>query len=462
MFPCLDIKTALPLALLCSLVLVAGCEPLNTRKDKDDSTQSETPSERDQPRGISLENIQTDMPTLDALSNLGTIMFQQNLNSYHRQGFHGQGLKIAVLDNGFSQVSQSIGTRLPPDTTIIEGNGNPMADSIHGTKLAEMVYALATGSTTYDASKPGPQMYLYNTNGYSNLVRSIDHLIQEEVDMVLYAQVWEYGGNFDGKGFINQKITSAIASGVLWVNAAGNQGQSTWSGPIKIDQNRDVALPYKAYADSRHSFLRFTVPMDQTDVKIVLAWNDFTDDKEYMTPQDLDLFLYDDKNQIIGQSELIQSGKEQEGEGFSSHAREIIRGPLNAGTYKLRAVARSYNFDEKSRLRLSLGGEGVRVLEKTQESLSQQNPLIPADNHGVLAVGALDVDYSNQGARKPEVSVRSRVQFGPNFVRYGTSSASAIAAGTLAVYQSKHGPLTKIQIDNLLHSGALPEDLRLP
>src|SRR5690606_22710302 len=129
------------------------------------------------------------------------------------------------------------------------------------------------------------KMYLYNANGYSNLVSAIEHLIKEQVDVVLYAQVWEYGGNFDGRGFINQKINEAVAAGVVWINAAGNQGQSSWSGPVALSSSNEVELPYQAYPTSAHSFVRFTVPLDATDTKIVLAWNDFTDDKNYKTPQ---------------------------------------------------------------------------------------------------------------------------------------------------------------------------------
>lgn len=439
---------------------LAGCGSLSPKKDKvpEDSTVETE-------RGIPVERIEDADIGLAPLSNLQSLIYQQGLRDWHTKGHTGQGLRIAILDNGFAGLSHSIGKRLPPDARLFEAPGNTMASTDHGTKLAEIVYAMATGKVEYDPSIQGPEILLFNTNGYTNLKAAITKVIEEKVDIVLYAQVWEYGGNFDGAGFINQEVNQAIASGVLWVNAAGNLGQATWNGKVEVQEDGSLKLPWRRYDASRHSYLRFTVPQDDTDVKIVLAWNDFTDDKEYLTPQDLDMELVDDKNQVIGSGELIQTGLAQQSTAYSAHAREIIHARLKAGSYKIRARAMSRNFDEQSMIRVTVNGLGVRMLEKTRIP----TVLIPAENPQVLTVGATDVDYSGLTDDKPEIKLRSEVRFGPGENYQGTSSATAIAVGSLACYFSRdHSApnrtlmVSKATIDTLLHTDTVNKSLSLP
>ena len=35
-----------------------------------------------------------------------------------------------------------------------------------------------------------------------------------QVDIILYAQNWQYGGNFDGGGFINSVVEEALSAGI--------------------------------------------------------------------------------------------------------------------------------------------------------------------------------------------------------------------------------------------------------
>ncbi len=451
--------------LVLMLVLATSCggdspfERAKANKTDDHSAENKTEESN---RGIPLSNPENEMVGLAPLSNLQTLIYQQNLSKYHQAGFTGKSLKIAILDNGFAGLKYSKGTRLPPNTRLIAAPGNAMANTPHGTKLAEIVYAMATGSNYYSASIQGPEMLLLNTNGYTNLMHAVDTVIKEKVDIVLYAQVWEYGGNFDGSGFINKEVNRAIDGGTLWVNAAGNMGQSTWTGPIVTNEFGAVDLPYRLYKDSPNSFIRFTVPQGKTNVKIVLAWNDFTDDKAYKTPQDLNFELLDSKNQVLDGAYLSQTGLERPGKQHSTHAREIIHASLEPGTYKVRVFAASKNFDKNSIMRITVNGLGVRLIERS----AIETVLIPADNDNVLTIGASDVDYSGLTEEKPEGRMRSEVKFGNSQVYKGTSAATAIAVGTLSVLSSarraKFGPLKKAHVDLMIDTGSLQKTLRLP
>lgn len=418
-----------------------GTTPASPNSPKPDEDVAKGPSVLDQ-----------ELPGGDAaLTNLADVIAQQNLARFHRAGHRGQGLKIAVLDNGFVGLNRSLGKRLPPDTKLAKSPLPDMQQTNHGLKLAEIVYALATGDTRYDAGRPGPEIMLFNTNGFTNLKAAIDEVIAAKVDVVLYAQVWEYGGNFDGKGFINREVKRATDAGILWVNAAGNVGQSTYNGGVAADGNGAVALPHEG------KYVRFTVGQSGTPVKIVLAWNDFDESKDYKTPQDLDLVLEDQKSEEIGSGRLVQSGLDaDQTKNFSAHAREIVNVTLFAGAYRLRVEQKSQNFDAQSKLRLSIDGEHVRMLDRSDDDTI----LIPADNPAVLTIGATDVDYSGKktmadGTTKPELSVKSEVRFDDGSAHFGTSAASAIAAATIALHLSEQGKMSREDVIRLLRDDAL-------
>ena len=71
--------------------------------------------------------------------------------------------------------------------------------------------------------------------------------------------------------------------------------------------------------------------------------------------------------------------------------------------------------------------------------------MIPADNPSVLTVGASDVDFSSAGTvfgtntHKPEVLAPSVLNFDNGMLYAGSSSAAAVAAAAIALYESKCG-----------------------
>ena len=398
------------------------------------------------------------------ISNLPEMIEKLNLAPYHARGFRGQNLKIAVFDNGFAGLEHSLGTRLPPDSELVTATGNETQSTSHGTKLAELVYGLAAGTSRYDVRQVGPQIVLFNTNGYSNLVEAIDQAIARRVDMILYAQVWEYGGNFNGAGFINAQVRRATEAGILWVNAAGNFGQSSFVSSVHVSRGHAVDLPFKANdATGTPSSVRLRVPEfgggQKVPVRIVLSWNDFSDSKLYRTPQDLDLVITDAGGRELAAGRMIQDGKDHGADGrYSAHARELIRLNLSPGIYHLRVQAMSDNFDDESLLRIAADGAGVQILDNP----ALESILIPADNPAVLTVGAIDVDYSAKNSSgKPELRTISRLMFDDGQEIAGTSAASAVAVGTLAVMQSVLGKADRQKILDHAGSGMFNHFMRL-
>ncbi len=379
------------------------------------------------------------------ISNLSEIIQKIGVEKFHQSGFCGSGIKVAILDNGFQGLDDSIKNGdLPQGTNIEPFPGQNTRITIHGTKMAELVYGIAKGKTSASQNCLGPEILLFNTSDFTNFSSAIDQVIHKKINIVVYSQVYEFGGNFDGKGFINEEVNRAIESGVIWVNAAGNYRNSIFETAITLDEKANVKLPYE------NNFVRLLVTKDSTNTRIVLSWNDFTELKTYRSKQDLDLLVLDQNKQIIASSQLIQDGilHGEDDKQFSAHAREAILSlDLNQGIYYLAVKAKTNNFRSDSKLRISINGVGTKILEGTPE----RSLMIPADNPNVLTVGAIDSDASGfgivNGISKPEIRSFSKIVLDQKTEIAGSSTAAAIVGGAIAVYWSALGG-TQIKLDS--------------
>ncbi len=91
-----------------------------------------------------------DLPEgLSTLTNLADLVAETGVNALHKQGYYGKGIKIAVLDNGFTGISHSAGVRLPPGVRVEDAPKSQQQNTTHGTKIAEITYAMATGNSNY-------------------------------------------------------------------------------------------------------------------------------------------------------------------------------------------------------------------------------------------------------------------------------------------------------------------------
>jgi hypothetical protein len=336
-------------------------------------------------------------------------------------------LKIAVLDKGFLGYETEVGKSLPSETQYIAG---PIAtpDDVkveHGLKMAQILTNLMTNDL--QAQDLVPEMYLYNVYGFSNFKAAIDDLIAKQIDLVLYSEVWEYGGNHDGQGFINNEVNRATASGVIWINASGNYQTTTYNSKISTLDENWVALP-----DENHG-LKFTCQQkdkkQKCQIKVVLTWNDFKNDVNLGTEKDLDMVLTDDTLNIIQASALHQTNDTNETRpGFSKYSREIITAEIPAGTYFIRLKNRSANFTEADELRITVDGLGIDMPKhSTDETL-----LNPADNASVITVGASDSERSSHSLKldKPDLlAPSSLILANGDEVRGSSNSAAIVAAG---------------------------------
>ena len=151
----------------------------------------------------------------------------------------------------------------------------------------------------------------------------------------------EFGGNYDGEGFINQIVSEISSYKAIWVNA-GNYGSMVWNGSFKESRSDYI------YHDNGSS-LNFEVKFDATPVTITAAWNDFklrtaSDEK------DLDLEIWKSSTKQMFRNKR-QSSRVDDGLARSLHAREQDRLILDAGSYSIKMKDISNNFDRSDKFR---------------------------------------------------------------------------------------------------------------
>jgi hypothetical protein len=168
---------------------------------------------------------------------------------------------------------------------------------------------------------------------------------------------------------------------------------------------------------------------------------------------------HDSHNHQHQQHHSQDHSQNNNGDGnYSAHAREAIETTLPPGEYLLRVDIKSHNFDANSRIRLAANGPNISFIDQSPDA----SVMIPADNPNVLTVGASDdvassAGVTSGGIQKPEVVAPSMIQFESGIAFQGSSSAAAVAAATLAVYQDVCGRLTRQQIVAKITNGLLSQ-----
>lgn len=351
-------------------------------------------------------------------------------------------VKVAVLDKGFRGYQREIGKSLPSNTTYIAGplQAPAEANTEHGLRMAQILTGLYSEQT---GRSEGLELYLYNVFGFTNFQTAITDLIDRRVDVVLYSEVWEFGGNLDGRGFINAEIDRALRKNVLWINAVGNFARTTYNGAIETTTEDRVILPNENY------LLRVEcqAPQGQTcPIRAVLSWNDFKDDANRGTDKDLDFELVNSLFDRIALSELRQVLRplgDNPAPGTSNYPREIIVSEIKSGISYLKVKNHSKNFGRQDRLRITVDGENLIIPAGDRF----ENILVPADHAGVISVGAFDSDRSGVSLKlgKPDVMAPSSIVLADGNEFRGSSNSAAMTAAAAALLRRKHPGLSRAE-----------------
>jgi len=351
-------------------------------------------------------------------------------------------VRVAIFDKGFEGYQAEIGKSLPANTVYFPGPVTAPDDlkTEHGLRMAQIFSSLATDNL----KSPGAveAFYLYNVYGFTNFKAAVDDAIARGIDIISYSEVWEYGGNHDGKGFINAQVSRATKAGILWINAAGNFARTTYNGSITTLDDDWVKLPDQ---NNALAIRCEKTTADKCTIKAVLSWNDFKDDVEPGTEKDLDFALTDDLLNIVQTSSLQQSNDPKESRGgYSKYAREILTAEIKPGTYYFRVKNRSKNFGKSDKIRITVDGDNITMPRYSAD----ESILNPADNESIITVGAFDSDRSSvsNSKNKPDIMAPSSMQLEAGGEFRGSSNATAIVAAGVALVKAKNPKFNKAQV----------------
>ena len=400
--------------------------------------------------------------------------------AWNQAGYSGQGVKVGIIDTGFTGFDSLRGTELP--TTVVarcytdvgvftqdlaDCEAAPNVTKVrppqcldyvrrraasgdsHGTIVAESLIDIA----------PGVELYIANPNSPGDLQATAAWMASQGVSVINHSVGWTFDGPGDGTSPISASplntVDLAVASDVTWVNSAGNSADDTWLGGYS-DPDGDTALGFGGQNDE---VMDIFVGACQS-YRVQLRWEDNWDGAS----TDLDLHL---ANRRTGET-LFSSDATQSGE--SGHEPlEGLRFRFSIGTRDLGIVVIHHSGEAPDWVQITVWGPGG--IQHHTKNGSIGNPAESA-NRGMLAVGAAhwnDVraiePYSSRGPTpdgrdKPDIvgadcgatALSPLNEYNQGFC--GTSQASPHVAGLAALVRQRFPDYTPAQVASYLKDNA--------
>jgi hypothetical protein len=386
-------------------------------------------------------------PVAEAVPGEGVVA--TNASNWQAHGLAGAGSRVAVVDLGFGglQQAQAAGEVSSTAITVDDCHGGFSGDK-HGTAVAEIVSEEA----------PAAQLYLICIDGVASLAQAEQYAMANGINVINHSVGWFNTWSGDGRGPAGTPdavAANALSHNILWVNAAGNEALTHWSGTFS-DVDHDNVHDF-APGDEVNDFV---VPEGGT-VCADLRWNEWPN-----AQHDYDLYLYDPATQAaVARAEDDQS---------TTHGP-----PVEEACFTNTGAARHLGFavtvyGSAGTALLDVYVDGTGPLERP---VGAGSIVDPAASSNALAVGA--VCWQNQigeafSSRGPTIDGRIKPDLvGPDRVSgstygafdrcdgtsgfAGTSAASPYIAGAAALVHARYPALAASQLKSYLtgHSGDL-------
>lgn len=343
---------------------------------------------------------------------------------YQELGYDGEPVTVGVLDIGFQGAHQLMGIELPADTKMrafAHGNsGEPDLDGVpptaHGTACAEIVHDVA----------PGAGLRLANASTMSEMEAAIRWMQDEGVSVISHSVGWFWGPG-DGTGDIVDLAHQAIDSGILWVNATGNQATAYWGGTFQDANNNEL----HEFDEAGDETITEAHVQAGTEFLLVLTWDHWPRSPDLT----FEIEVYEDGSFVTSSDQALTP------EVYPY--REISNYQTAKPGCTVEIVIRRTKGSESVALRLfRLDGHDLAEHRRPDGSL-----VLPADSPRVLSVGAYRLagenrtleEYSSRGptlagVAKPELCTLDGVTTASLPHRFcGTSAACPLAAGAAAL-----------------------------
>ena len=368
--------------------------------------------------------------------------------AWHAEGLTGRGVKVAVIDGGFTGLAERQADGDLPANVVTQDfcNGKLATESEHGTAVAEIVHEMA----------PEAELYLLCIGSETDLAAAVAYARAQGVRVINHSMGWEGPFRNDGSGTVGAIVAAARASGILWVNSAGNEGDTHWTGAFA---DRGGAHAWDANGDLGNTF----VWPDGSEICGFLKWDEWP-----AGVSDFDLGLF-----LSGSNTLLASSEEEQGQGGGEPPFETVCATQSSGT-DLTVFWAIRGYDVRSSPRIDL----VSWSPPLEHVVAAGSIGAPASSPAAFAVGALCWQsrqlepYSSQGPTvdgrvKPEIVGHDSVS-GATYGSFaacpsafaGTSASAPEIAGAAALVNQLFPALGPDQIQEYLMRSA--RDLGAP
>ena len=269
---------------------------------------------------------------------------------WHALGVTGKGVKVGVIDTGFSGLSRLIGSELPAPVAArcYKSMGEPSSQlsdcenegDVHGTAVAEALLDIA----------PDVSLYIADPDTRGDLERTVDWMVEQGVQVINYSVGHGFDGPGDGTSPDSESplntVNTAVSKGIVWVNAAGNEGQSAWFGRFR-DENRDNFHEFRHDSRGLWQCIPLAIASEDTDIEVQLRWQGrwLTNDLNDLLA-DIDLFLHEMPTlREVNASKHFQNYYNEEHPGIDVPT-EILAHELKRGKRYCLSVKRKTNYTD--------------------------------------------------------------------------------------------------------------------
>lgn len=312
----------------------------------------------------------------------------------HARGITGRGVKVGILDFGFEGYRKLQGKgQLPAPAAARAFNREESIENeeVHGTACAEIVHAMAPDAEIYLAAIDGAE---------DQIIQAAFWLAEQGVDILSFSG-GGHAGPHNGRALLDRLVASIAQKGILWVNAAGNEGASHWGGKA-VDRNRDGWIEIGPGGENY-----MVVQPKVEGISVMVTWDDWGSDPTMpASTQDIDAFLFQFNPKTRAARLVGKSVNPQRGRGKPLEFIGVQVRPNMPYLLALRAV----KVTRPVTLHVYSNAPAVLAPKEPKGSIG-----IPATGEAALAVGAVDVRtnlleaFSSQGPTddgrlKPEVS----------------------------------------------------------